>query len=124
VAGWPYLVAGALTILLGGAHGVIGERTFLRRVRASELTRYDQRTLRLVWHLFTVAMVVTGALLVVNSTGAVNVAAGRTLAVILAAWSIFFAVYLAAIDPRLLVRVPQPLLLMAAAVLAWFGSGP
>jgi hypothetical protein len=122
VAGWPYLVAGTLTILLGGAHGVIGERTFLRRVRASELTRYDKRTLRLVWHLFTVGMLITGALLVVNSTATVSVVAGRTLAMILGAWGVFFAVYVAAIDPRLLVRLPQPVLLMAAAVLAWFGS--
>ncbi|HEV8655954.1 MAG TPA: hypothetical protein VGR85_10635 [Candidatus Limnocylindria bacterium] len=124
MAGWPYLVAGVLTILLGGAHGVIGERTFLRRVRASALPRYDQRTLRLVWHLFTVAMVVTGALLVAISTARVDVAAGRALAVILGAWGVFFAVYVAAIDPRLLVRVPQPLLLMGAALLAWFGGGP
>jgi hypothetical protein len=124
VVTWPHVAAGLMTILLGAAHGIIGERTFLLRVRASELARYDKRTLRLVWHLFTVAMLTTGALLVAASATTVGGVVARAFAVLLAAWGLFFGLYVASLDPRLLARVPQPLLLIVAALLAWFGSTP
>ena len=63
--------AALLTVLLAAAHSYLGERYILRRLfRRADLpklfggTRFTQDTLRLAWHITTVAFLGLAALLV------------------------------------------------------------
>jgi len=83
------LVAVALAVLLAAAHSYLGERYILIRLfRREDLprlfgdTRFTKRTLRLAWHLTSVAWVGFAGLLAVHASSPAG--AGRTEAHVIA----------------------------------------
>ena len=84
------LAAVALAVLLAAAHSYLGERYILVRLfRREDLprlfgdTRFTKRTLRLAWHLTSVAWVGLAGLLAVLASSPAG--AGRTEAHVIAA---------------------------------------
>ncbi len=61
------LIAAVLTVLVGLAHSVLGEKYILMRL--PEQGKFKARTLRFAWHLTTIAWWGFGAMLVLAARG-------------------------------------------------------
>lgn len=94
----PLLIAGLLSVMIGLAHSVLGERLLLGPLfRHGDLPKllgsgsFARRTLRFAWHLTTVLLAAIGAIVMALSTASLDPQAMwilRVLAVTFAACSL------------------------------------
>lgn len=94
----PLLIAGLLSVMIGLAHSVLGERLLLGPLfRHGDLPKllgsgsFARRTLRFTWHLTTVLLAAIGAIVMALSTASLDPQAMwilRVLAVTFAACSL------------------------------------
>jgi len=115
------LVAGLLTIAVGLAHSVLGEKYILMRLmRRPELpklfgdTTFTARTLRFAWHLTTIAWWGFGAMLLLASRGLLS--AGNTLRMLAATMAATAVVILVSSRGR---HLAWPVFLVIAIVAWW-----
>jgi hypothetical protein len=76
---FPLLIGGLLSVLIGIAHSVLGERLLLGPLfQRRDLPKllgsesFARRTLRFTWHLTTVLLVAIGAIVMALSTAALS----------------------------------------------------
>ncbi|GAA1553910.1 MULTISPECIES: hypothetical protein [Streptomyces] len=122
--GW-LLTAGGIAAATTLIHATAGSRSVVRPLLGSELAAEPKRTLHVVWHMVTADLLFSSiALLVLSFTAA----PGTALVVFIAAHylayaAVFLTVTLAADWPRPLLQLPQWMLLLPVAVLAFIGTG-
>jgi hypothetical protein len=130
----PLIVAGSLAIAGAAIHGVAGELLVVRRLSPETLpsSRFGgpvttRAMIHVSWHMTTIAFLSVGAALLLS--GAVlDGDSARGIALFAAAAASGYAALAvgmgiaAARSPRALYRHPAPVLLSAAAALAWWGA--
>ena len=130
----PLIAAGSLGILGAAIHGVAGELLVVRKIAPDVLppTRFGgasmtKAMIHVTWHLTTVAFLTVGVALVLAGS-ALEGDTAHGIAVVGAVASTGFATVAALLGgahkqfPRVILRHPAPILLTAAAVLAWIGA--
>ena len=121
----PYLVAGILSISACLAHGLRFELTSQRRLQDSAIPDNIKVELRATSHLVTVALMWLGVTLLVLSLSDFVEHPGsvaKFISMHLLGFSVIWAVIVAGGRPRLLIRLPQWIVLMVIAVLTWLGA--
>ena len=130
----PLIVAGLLTLLGAGVHGIAGEIFVVRKLSLGKLEpspfggpRMTKAMIHASWHLATIGFLTVGcALLLAGSV--LDGDAAEAVGLIAAAAATGFAALVLGLGaaymraPRLLFRHPAPALLGAVAVLAWWGA--
>jgi hypothetical protein len=118
----PLIVAAVLTVLTGVAHSYLGERYILIRLfRRSDLPNlfgsdvFTRRTLRLAWHLTTIAWWGNAVLLWALAQGSAR------LGLRVLSGTLFVSAVVTAIGSRGR-HLAWPVILLIA-VLVWVGSG-
>ena len=128
------IVAGCLGLFAAAAHGVLGELAVVRKLSPETLprTRFGgpgatRTLLHVTWHLTTIAfLTVAVALLVAGSV--LDGDAARGVGLVAAGACTGFAALTVGLGvdrtklPRSLYRHPAPIVLSAAAALAWWGA--
>ncbi|MFB8246023.1 hypothetical protein ACFC5X_13365 [Streptomyces sp. NPDC055952] len=121
--GW-LLTAGGIAIVTTGIHATAGGRSVVRPLLGSTVAAEPKRTLHVVWHMVTADLLLSSLVLL----GCSFMAAPSTALVLFIAVQyvvyagLFLIVTLAADWPRPLLRLPQWMLLLPVAVLAFVGS--
>jgi hypothetical protein len=128
------IVAGALVVLGAAIHGIGGEILVVRRLQPEALSAsrfggpaMTKAMIHVTWHLTTIAFLTVGVALLLSGS-ALEGDAARGVGLLGAAACTGFAaviVGLGAADaksPRSLLRHPAPIVLTAAAALAWWGA--
>lgn len=133
----PFAIAGALSFTAAAIHGGAGETLVVRRLRRDTLaaTPFGGPTMtllmiRVTWHIVTLAFVVSGAALAAcTPAGSVTQAcsgAGRISAVSFASYfALATGLAIASQGSRVgktMLKHPGPLVFVAVAALAWWGS--
>ena len=120
------LAAAVLAALTAAIHSFVGGRDVVRPLLASSLAEEPRRTLYGCWHIVTVLLVASAAVLfylAFADSGASRDSLARFIALIhLASGCVFVAVALSARGPRRLLRFPQWALLLPIGALAWAGT--
>lgn len=122
---WQFAAAGLLAAVGAGVHTWAGERRDIRNLMSSSVPAGYKLELRAVWHLFGATMLVCAAALFLLSFNRVLEPAGlfgQSIAMLFAVYGVMIAATLLMIQPRRLFRVPQWLVMLAIAGLAWWGS--
>jgi len=122
---WQFLVAGIIAAMAALVHTIGGESTNIRHLRRSDVPATEQLELRGVWHAFSIALTLSAAILLVSAfAGAPGMPIGviQALAVYYALCALVWLVVTVITQVRLLLRVPQWLLLLAIAGFAWWGT--
>ncbi|WP_101789933.1 hypothetical protein [Nonomuraea indica] len=119
------LAAGITAAVVAAVHLTAGHVDPVRPLLASTLPQVPKRTLHAVWHLVSADLVLAAAALLylalVQPPG--TPLAGLLLAVHFAAYTAVFLAVTSTFDGAWrLLRLPQWLLLLPVAVLAWIGS--
>jgi hypothetical protein len=130
----PLIVAGTLGVLAAAVHGLGGEVLVVRKLTPATLPpsrfggpRMTKAMIHVTWHITTIAFLTVGAALLVAGT-VVDGDAARGIGVVAAAAASGFAAVALGLgvgymrSPRTLLRHPAPVVLTAAAVLAWWGA--
>ncbi|MEA2424656.1 MAG: hypothetical protein QOH13_1066 [Thermoleophilaceae bacterium] len=128
------IVAGSLAVLAAAVHGAAGEVLVVRKLTAAELppTRFGgpvmtKAMIHVTWHIATVAFFTVGCALVVSGA-ALDGDSARGIALVAAVAATGFAAVATGLGlaytrtPRAFLRHPGPVVLSAAAVLAWLGA--
>jgi len=125
------VVAGSILVAAAAVHGAGGEAWVVSRLATSGLPgsrfggpRFTKAMIRASWHIATIGFLAAGgALLVAGSVVHGDVARGIALAAACASTGFAAVVVGGAVaeGPRSFLRHPAPVLLTAAAVLAWAG---
>jgi hypothetical protein len=130
----PLIVAGLLTLLGAGIHGVGGQVLVVRRLSPEALPasafggpRMTKAMIQASWHLTTIAFLTVGSMLIL--AGAVlDGDAAQAFALVAAGACTGFAILVIGLgaahmrSPRSLFRHPAPALLAVTAALAWLGA--
>jgi hypothetical protein len=128
------IVAGAPVVLGAAIHGIGGEILVVRRLQPEALSAsrfggpaMTKAMIHVTWHLTTIAFLTVGVALLLSGSALEGDAAGGVGLLGAAACTGFAAVIvgLGAADaksPRSLLRHPAPIVLTAAAALAWWGA--
>jgi hypothetical protein len=129
----PLVIAGGLSLVGAAVHGLGGELLVVRKLSAATLPasslggpRTTKSMIHVTWHLTTTAFLVTGAALIVSGAALAG-AKARAVGVVGAGATTGFAALTLTMgaayagSPRALLRHPAPLILSAAAALAWVG---
>jgi hypothetical protein len=130
----PLIVAGSLAVLGAALHGVGGELLVVRKLSLGALpsTRFGgprttKTMMHVTWHVTTIAFLTVGTALLLSGT-ILDGAQARGIGLVAAGAATGFAavtVGLSAAHARSLgslLRHPGPAVLIATAVLAWWGS--
>ena len=129
----PLIVAGSLAILGAAVHGAGGEVLVVRKLSLDMLPssrfggpKMTKAMIHVTWHMTTIAFFTVGCALVLS--GAVlDGDAARGISLVAAAAATGFAALAVGLgaaymrSPRNLLRHPGPIVLSAAAALAWWG---
>jgi hypothetical protein len=130
----PLIVAGAIAILGAAIHGGAGEVFVVRRLSPGTLppTRFGgpgmtRAMIHVTWHITTIAFLTVGLALLLSGTVLEGDSARSIGLLAAAAFTGFAAVAMGlgaanAQSPRSLLVHPGPLVLTAAAALAWLGA--
>ncbi|MEU2035915.1 hypothetical protein [Nocardia amamiensis] len=122
--GW-WLAAGVSAAAVAAVHVVAGHVDPVRPLLACALPEVPKRTLHAVWHLVSADLVLAAITLIVLAFAQPSGSdlAGLLLAAHFAAYTAVFLVIIASLrGPRRLLRLPQWMLLLPIAVLAWLGA--
>ena len=130
----PLIVAGSLAILGAAIHGVAGEVLVVRKLSPGVLpsSRFGgpgmtKTMIHVTWHMTTIAFLTVGFALLVSGS-VLQGDTARWLGLVAAGASTGFAALAVGLGgayrhfPRSLVRHPAPVVLTAAALLAWWGA--
>jgi hypothetical protein len=122
---WQYSVAGMLTLLAAVLHAIAGERTNIQHLLATDMLLTEKIELRATWHFGSIGLAFAGiGLLAVGITDqpAVGPWTGYAVAITLGSFALVWIICTVISDRRLLLRVPQWILLLAIALLGWWGA--
>ena len=130
----PFVVAGLLALTAAAAHGILGERIVVTKLRRETLpssrfgsASFTMTMIRATWHITTIAFLVTGSALIACTPGATSTGAcdgvGRMSMVAYASFAVLTIGLALPQLRRARLRHPAPLLFVAVAILSWWGVG-
>jgi hypothetical protein len=130
----PLIIAGSLAILGAAIHGAGGEVLVVRKLSPGMLPaspfggpRTTKTMIHVTWHLTTIAFLAVGSALLLSGT-VLHGDSARGIAVLAAGAATGFAALTVGMgaaysrSPRSLLRHPAAIVLIATAVLAWWGA--
>jgi hypothetical protein len=130
----PLIVAGALAVLGAAIHGVGGEVLVVRKLSPAMLPpsrlggpRTTKSMIHATWHMTTIAFACVGVALLLSGT-VLDGDAAEGIALVAAGAATGFAAVAVGLgaayaqSPRSVFLHPGPALLVATAVLAWWGA--
>lgn len=122
---WLFLIAGIVAAIGALIHAFLGERTDIKSLLASSVPPNEKVELRGLWHGFSAILTLTAvALFLLSLTDLIENprTVAHLIAVTYAAVSLAFLAVVLRAGTSMLARVPQWVLLLAIAVLAWWGA--
>ena len=130
----PLIVAGSLAILGAAVHGIAGEVLVVRKLSLEMLpstsfggARMTKAMIHVTWHMTTIAFLTVGSALILSGS-VLDGDTAEALALLGAGAATGFAALAVGLgaaymrSPRFLFRHLGPIVLTAAAALAWWGA--